>query len=112
MEIKIDDSALIAMQGLLGDQFADTLEFCFSEFTRLHGEFEQSLNTDQNEAIRNIHSLKSNAAQFGAITLAETAREIEHGLTKGESQQLQPYIDALPNAIEQSIVHMKQWHQS
>ncbi|WP_462158197.1 Hpt domain-containing protein [Pseudoalteromonas sp. GB56] len=111
MEIKIDGSALEAMQGLLGDQFEDTLEFCFSEFSRLHNAFEQSLDSDQSEAIRSVHSLKSNAAQFGATTLADTAREIELGLSKGEHQHLKPFIDALPATIEMSIERMKQWQQ-
>lgn len=111
MEIKLDDSALVAMQGLLGDQFQDTLTFCYSEFERLHHAFEQSLNKDQSEAIRSVHSLKSNAAQFGAVTLADTAREIELALSKGEHAQIQPYIDALPTTIALSIERMKQWQQ-
>ncbi|MEM0516299.1 Hpt domain-containing protein [Pseudoalteromonas sp. YIC-827] len=111
MDIKIDESALMAMQDLLGEHFDDTLAFCFSEFSRLHGAFEQALDTEQSDAIRNIHSLKSNAAQFGAVTLADTARIIEHGLSQGERQVLQAQIDALPGVIEQSIVLLKQWQQ-
>ncbi|WP_105255594.1 Hpt domain-containing protein [Pseudoalteromonas sp. T1lg75] len=111
MEIKIDESALLAMQDLLGEHFDDTLAFCFSEFCRLHGAFKQTLGKEQGDAIRNIHSLKSNAAQFGAVTLADTARAIEHGLAEGEQQALQAQIDALPNAIEQSIELIKQWQQ-
>ena len=36
--ITIDESALEGMESLLGDQFADTLSFCCSEFQRLGSE--------------------------------------------------------------------------
>ncbi|MCG7544439.1 Hpt domain-containing protein [Pseudoalteromonas sp. MM17-2] len=111
MEIKIDENALVAMESLLADQFDATLTFCFSEFTRLHGAFLQSLDSQDSEAIRNIHSLKSNAAQFGAVTLADTARRLEQGLSQGERQSLQQDIDSLDEVIASSVVQMKQWQQ-
>ncbi|WP_105199803.1 MULTISPECIES: Hpt domain-containing protein [unclassified Pseudoalteromonas] len=111
MDIKIDESALMAMHDLLGEHFDEILVFCFSEFSRLHSAFQEALGSEQSDAIRNIHSLKSNAAQFGAVTLADTARIIELGLSQGDHQALQAQIDALPSVIEQSIVLIKQWQQ-
>jgi len=66
--ITIDESALEGMESLLGDQFADTLTFCCSEFQRLGSEVLANLGSDNEAAARHAHSLKSNAAQFGAAS--------------------------------------------
>ncbi|GAA59648.1 hypothetical protein P20652_1512 [Pseudoalteromonas sp. BSi20652] len=91
-EINIDTSALESMESLLGEQFADTLDFCCAEFERLGSEVLATIGKDKEAAIRHSHSLKSNAAQFGASSLAEVSRVIEQHLI----------MDNLPDAIDAS----------
>ena len=99
-EISIDESALESMESLLGEQFPDTLEFCCSEFERLGSETIAALGQDKEAAIRHSHSLKSNAAQFGAASLAEVARLIEYNLNNDNEEQA---VDAANNLMAQVI---------
>ena len=46
-EINIDTSALESMESLLGEQFADTLDFCCSEFERLGSEVLATIGKDK-----------------------------------------------------------------
>lgn len=98
-DVTIDDEALVSMQSLLGEHFEATLSFCHSEFDRLHSELASSFDSDNETAIRNSHSLKSNAAQFGAVSLADIAKNIEHLLIENKPDeaviflaQLEPHI--------------------
>lgn len=86
-EVQIDVAALESMQSLLGEQFKDTLEFCCSEFERLGNEVIATLGNDKEASIRHAHSLKSNAAQFGATSLSEVARDIELSLNQDNLDQ-------------------------
>lgn len=79
-EISIDEAALESMESLLGEQFADTLNFCCAEFERLGLEVLATIGKDKESSVRHAHSLKSNAAQFGAMSLADVARIIEQNL--------------------------------
>ncbi|GAA78129.1 Hpt domain-containing protein [Pseudoalteromonas sp. 20-92] len=97
-EINIDTSALESMESLLGEQFADTLDFCCAEFERLGSEVLATIGKDREAAIRHSHSLKSNAAQFGASSLAEVSRVIEQNLN----------LDNLAEAIDASNSLMAQ----
>ena len=97
-EINIDTSALESMESLLGEQFADTLDFCCSEVERLGSEVLATIGKDKEAAIRHSHSLKSNAAQFGASSLAEVSRVIEQNLN----------LDNLAEAIDASNSLMAQ----
>ena len=49
-EINIDTSALESMESLLGEQFADTLDFCCSEFERLGSEVLATIGKDKEAA--------------------------------------------------------------
>jgi HPt (histidine-containing phosphotransfer) domain-containing protein len=109
-EISIDESALESMESLLGEQFPDTLEFCCTEFERLGNETIAALGQDKEAAIRHSHSLKSNAAQFGAASLAEVARLIEYNLNNGNDEQA---VDAANNLMAQvtgSQAKLNEWH--
>ncbi|MEL0639199.1 Hpt domain-containing protein [Pseudoalteromonas aliena] len=97
-QISIDELALESMESLLGEQFADTLDFCCAEFERLGSEVLATIGKDREAAIRHSHSLKSNAAQFGASSLAEVSRVIELNLSD----------DNLPEAINASTSLMAQ----
>lgn len=109
MNVTIDESALQSMQSLLGEQFNDTLVFCCSEFERLESEVMMALQSDIQAAIRNAHSLKSNAAQFGATTLSNTAREIEQALVKGDFDVAKEASNDLAKQVAGSKAKLCAW---
>lgn len=99
IDVNINSDALFAMQDLLQDQFLPTLEFCLTEFDRLYQDLETDFGTNLTEAIRHAHSLKSNAAQFGADSLAQIARELEHALTESNMSLASDLKAGLPTHI-------------
>ena len=101
MEVKVEEQALFAMEQLLGDQFVPTLEFCFTEFDRLYMELADAIEKqDFTSAVRHAHSLKSNAAQFGAQSLSEYARIIEHTIALDDKTQAMDVFAKTPSHIE------------
>ena len=109
-QVNVNQDALFAMQDLLQDQFIPTLEFCVSEFDRLQLAVEQDIEKDIKEAIRHAHSLKSNAAQFGAESLASISRQLEHALMEGDmslshqlTKQLPLHISATKEEINKLV---------
>lgn len=108
--VKINTEALLSMQDLLQDQFLPTLEFCLTEFDRLQGDLERDFDVNVTDSIRHAHSLKSNAAQFGAESLAQLAKELEHALGDGDmttaltlKQALSAHISATKDEINKAI---------
>ncbi|MBQ4832576.1 Hpt domain-containing protein [Pseudoalteromonas sp. MMG010] len=108
-EITIEHSALESMEGLLGEQFGDTLDFCCAEFERLSSEVLVALGNDKEAATRHAHSLKSNAAQFGAQSLAEVARDIEQSLVVDNLAQAQNAASSLDEQVKGSKEQLLQW---
>ncbi|KAF7786313.1 MULTISPECIES: Hpt domain-containing protein [Pseudoalteromonas] len=109
MNVIIDEACLDTMQSLLGEQFSDTLVFCISEFERLEREVRESLPGDLEAATRNAHSLKSNAAQFGAMSLSDSAREIELFLLEGDVNSAKESLGNLSQQVAGSTVKLQQW---
>ena len=108
-DVTIDENALVSMQSLLGEHFEATLSFCHTEFDRLHSELVSSFNSDNETAIRNSHSLKSNAAQFGAVSLAEIAKNIEHLLIENKSAEAAQFLEQLEPHILATKEKMTAW---
>lgn len=108
-EISIDESALESMESLLGEQFPDTLAFCCAEFERLGNETVAALGQDKEAAIRHAHSLKSNAAQFGAVSLANVARTIECNLNNGNDEQAVDAAHKLMAQVTGSQTKLNAW---
>ena len=104
LAVNINSDALFAMQDLLQDQFLPTLEFCLTEFDRLQAELERDFDANTTDAVRHAHSLKSNAAQFGADSLALLAKELEHALGQGNMTLSQSLREALPAHISATKV--------
>lgn len=109
MNVTINEDALAGMQALLGEQFADTVVFCCSEFERLENELRLALNNDKQEAIRHAHSLKSNAAQFGATSLSNLARAIEQGLIQDDLDDMDDNMARLSAQVSGSKAQLLQW---
>lgn len=110
--IIIDESALASMESLLGDQFSDTLVFCCAEFDRLGSEVLATIHNDTQVASRHAHSLKSNAAQFGASSLSELAREIEQNLNNHNTTQAIEASQQLDSQVAGSKAKLTDWLQS
>ncbi|XQF90053.1 Hpt domain-containing protein [Pseudoalteromonas espejiana] len=108
-EVQIDVAALESMQSLLGEQFKDTLEFCCSEFERLGSEVIATLGNDKEASIRHAHSLKSNAAQFGATSLSEVARDIELSLNQDNLDQATSASAYLMAQVTGSQAKLNEW---
>ena len=108
-QISIDESALESMESLLGDQFADTLDFCCAEFERLGAEVIATIGKDEEAAIRHSHSLKSNAAQFGASSLAEVSRVIEQNLNQDNLAEAIDASNSLMAQVTGSQAKLNEW---
>lgn len=112
MNVTINEDALEGMQSLLGEQFEDTLIFCCDEFERLENELRIALTSSNQEAIRHAHSLKSNAAQFGAVSLSNNARAIEQGLINDDLESVQENLTRLSGQVAGSKTQLLQWLSS
>ncbi|KPH58263.1 Hpt domain-containing protein [Pseudoalteromonas sp. NEC-BIFX-2020_002] len=108
----IDEGALEGMESLLGEQFDDTLMFCCAEFERLGGEILATIHSDVPTATRHAHSLKSNAAQFGASSLSDVARDIEQSLNNGDLSQAVMATEQLESQVAGAKEKLTQWLQS
>lgn len=108
-DMVIDEDALLGMKSLLGEHFNDTLDFCYNEFNRLNQELKQTINNDNESAIRHAHSLKSNATQFGALSLAEMAKNVEHSLNKGNLDEALTYAALLQTFIDKTKKEIDIW---
>jgi HPt (histidine-containing phosphotransfer) domain-containing protein len=108
-EISIEQTSLESMEALLGESFEDTLDFCCTEFDRLCSEILAAFGSDKEAAVRHAHSLKSNAAQFGAQSLAEVARIIEQSLINDDLAQAQVAVDELQTQVNGSKTLLNQW---
>lgn len=97
--VNVNYEALLSMQDLLQDQFEPTLQFCMSEFDRLQQAIDDTINVNIKEAIRHSHSLKSNAAQFGAESLSQLAKNLEHSLIDGDLIDASRILKTLPAHI-------------
>ncbi|NMM39414.1 Hpt domain-containing protein [Pseudoalteromonas arctica] len=107
--IVIDESALESMESLLGEQFSDTLTFCCTEFERLGSEVLTTIHSDIQVASRHAHSLKSNAAQFGASSLSQVAREIEQSLNNNDVSQALEAAQQLDSQVAGSKAKLTDW---
>lgn len=112
MSVLINDQAIEAMKSLLGDQFESTLKFCLSEFKRLETEIINALDQDRETATRNAHSLKSNAAQFGAKSLSSLARELEQALIIQDQKVIKSCISRLSAEVSQTQDALILWYEA
>lgn len=76
----IDQKSYENLKQMVGDDFIDELlETYFEDSPRLIAEMRQALSeADASTFQRAAHSLKSSSANFGALTLADQARQLEY----------------------------------
>lgn len=82
----IDRAIYGALEESVGHDFINVMVDAFLEETsQLMGALKQSLSAGDADAFRRAaHSMKSNAATFGAMQLSEQARELE-GMARAEN---------------------------
>ena len=77
---RIDRSILDGLSETVGEDFiGELIDTFLEEAPGMIAEMEQALSADDTDKFRRAaHSLKSNASTFGAMELAEQARELEY----------------------------------
>ncbi len=99
---KLDRDVLDELRDATGDEFLrELVETFLAEAPGMIADLETASAQDDADAFRRAaHSIKSNANTFGAVTLAELAREMElSGRTDG--------IDELKSAYEDAATALK-----
>jgi HPt (histidine-containing phosphotransfer) domain-containing protein len=77
----LDTAAYAELQDTMGPDFAaELLETFLAEAPAMLGDLQQAAATGDAESFRRAaHSIKSNAGLFGAVALADMARDMELG---------------------------------
>ena len=99
---QIDLATFEELKRMSGADFIDELIDTFLEdVPKLMGELQSALQAGNAEAFRRAaHSLKSNAATFGAAHLSEQARELEMLGKEGRLKATGDRIGALESSFE------------
>ena len=101
MSALIDAKVLDELEDAVGAEFLlELIKTFLNEAPGMMAELQQAETTDDAEAIRRAaHSLKSNANTFGAVQLAEAARQIE---IEGLGDTPTDAIAALQSALDEA----------
>lgn len=108
-EVIIDQATFDGLTQLVGDDFiGELVETFFEETPGLLAEMSQALEDGNAEAFRRAaHSLKSNSASFGALSLAALARELEYLGRDGQLDQAAPKLPQVKAAYQQVAEALK-----
>ena len=100
----IDRSVLAGLSETVGEDFVGELIDTFlEEAPGMFDEMKQGLSTGDTDSFRRAaHSLKTNAHTFGAIELAEKAKELEY-MARENNLDIGNRLDALEEAYEQAV---------
>jgi HPt (histidine-containing phosphotransfer) domain-containing protein len=101
----LDRAALAQLRITMGDGFIDELLPTFMEDSReLVRTMRRALGDKDVDAFRRAaHSLKSNAASFGAMTLSTMARDLEALAKSGSLDGAAPRLERLTGECEQVV---------
>jgi histidine phosphotransfer protein HptB len=101
----LDRAALAQLRITMGDGFIDELLPTFMEDSReLVRTMRRALGDKDVDAFRRAaHSLKSNAASFGAMTLSTMARDLEALAKSGSLDGAAPRLERLTSECEQVV---------
>ncbi|NKB53945.1 MAG: histidine kinase [Rhizobiaceae bacterium] len=105
----IDLSVFTELQDAAGADFIEELVSTFLEETPgILSELKTAAQSnDQDQFRRAAHSIKSNASTFGAVQLAELAREMELGGLREEMDTNETQIAALDVAFQSAASALK-----
>jgi len=107
MEI-IDRSVLEALSDSVGEDFVEELIDTFiEEGPGMFNEMQQALSVADADSFRRAaHSLKTNAATFGATELAEKAKKLE-SMARENNLEIGNRFDDLEDAYRQAVRALK-----
>jgi HPt (histidine-containing phosphotransfer) domain-containing protein len=90
----LDREVLAALQSLMGDDFAASVDIYLRDSAeRMH------CLAQSTDVAMDAHSLKSTSQYVGAMRLAELAKKLEALARNGAEYNLQPWLDALQQAF-------------
>ncbi|MEW6240645.1 MAG: Hpt domain-containing protein [Chloroflexota bacterium] len=97
----VDRSVLRALKESVGEDYIGVmLETFFEETSQLMTDLQKSLSANDAEAFRRAaHSMKSNAATFGATRLSELAKELEVVARAGTLSEVGDRLGVLEEAL-------------
>ncbi|MEW6028900.1 MAG: Hpt domain-containing protein [Chloroflexota bacterium] len=97
----VDRSVLRALKESVGEDYIGVmLETFFEETSQLMTDLQKSLSANDAEAFRRAaHSMKSNAATFGATRLSELAKELEAIARAGTLSEVGDRLGVLEEAL-------------
>jgi len=105
----INRAIYAALEESVGGEFITVMVDAFlEETTQLLDALKQSLSTGDADAFRRAaHSMKSNAATFGALQLSEQARELEAIARAGKMSEIGSRLEVLEEAVKSAIEEIK-----
>lgn len=104
-EAIIDQATFADLKDLVGDDFiSELLATFFEEAPDMLAAMDQTLlNGDAETFRRSAHSLKSNAASFGAMQLVSLAREMEYLGRDGRLEEARAKLPQVEIAYQQAV---------
>jgi HPt (histidine-containing phosphotransfer) domain-containing protein len=104
----IDRSVLAGLSESVGEDFmGELIETFLEEAPGMFLEMEQALSAGDADSFRRAaHSLKTNANTFGAIELAEKAKELEY-MAREDNLNIGSRLEALKGTYEQAIKELR-----
>jgi histidine phosphotransfer protein HptB len=110
MEATVINRAIYdALEESVGGEFITVMVDAFLEETsQLMNTLKLSLSTDDADAFRRAaHSMKSNAATFGAMQLSEQARELEAMARAEKMSEIGSRLEVLQEALQSVFNEIK-----
>ncbi len=98
----VDRKILQALKDSVGEDYIGVmLETFFEETSQLMADLRKSLSASDADAFRRAaHSMKSNAATFGAMRLSELAKELEFIAKAGTLSEVGNRLNVLEEALQ------------
>jgi HPt (histidine-containing phosphotransfer) domain-containing protein len=105
----INRAIYAALEESVGGEFITVMVEAFLEETsQLMETLKKSLSAGDADAFRRAaHSMKSNAATFGAMQLSEQARELEAIARAGKMSEIGSRLEVLEEAVRSAIEEIK-----
>jgi HPt (histidine-containing phosphotransfer) domain-containing protein len=109
----IDRSTVTTLSNSVGEEFvAELIDTFVDEAPGLFHEMRQALSTgDADRFRRAAHSLKSNASTFGAMKLAELAKELEL-MARANDLDVGDRLEGLEEELRKAIAELKSLTES
>ncbi len=105
----VERSVLQALKESVGEDFIGVmLETFLEETSQLMADLHKSLSANDAEAFRRAaHSMKSNAATFGATRLSELAKELEFIAKAGTLSEVGGRLRVMEEALQSASKEIK-----